>query len=149
MHVQGCLALDLPSCSNMPQSTFVHSSRSSSAHIRPVTPLQISFKMVQHLKNFFNRTSLLHPSPHAPDLCAKYEHRTVSCAWSNSCTSPRRIMCLLDSRTPSSLRLLLNVCTCTDPHVPPTNITSLIFHPLFSPTASLATFSRLLTRMSC
>ena len=25
-----------------------------------------------------------------------------------------------DSTTPSSFRLLLNVCTCTDPHVPPT-----------------------------
>jgi hypothetical protein len=56
MHVQGCQTLDLPSCSNMPPSTFVHSSRSLSAHIRPVTPLQISFKMVQPLKNFFNRT---------------------------------------------------------------------------------------------
>jgi hypothetical protein len=82
-------------------------------------------------------------------LCAKYEHRTVSCALSNSYTSPFRTVFLFDSITPSSLRLLLSVCACTDPHVPPTKIISLIFHPLFSPTASPATFSRLLTRTSC
>jgi hypothetical protein len=33
--------------------------------------------------------------------------------------------------------------------VPPTKIISFIFHPLFSPSASSATFSRLLTRTSC
>jgi len=36
------------------------------------------------------------------------------------------------------LRLLLSVCACTDPHVSPTKILSLIFHQLFSPTASPA-----------
>ena len=34
----------------------------------------------------------LRPSPRSPDLCAKNEHRTVSCALSNSCTSPFRTM---------------------------------------------------------
>jgi hypothetical protein len=33
--------------------------------------------------------------------------------------------------------------------VPPTKIISFIFHPLFSLSASSATFSRLLTRTSC
>ena len=63
--------------------------------------------------------------------------------------TPFRILFRLDSTTPSSLRLLLNVCVCTEPHVPPTKIISFIFQPLFSPSASSATFSRLLTRTSC
>jgi hypothetical protein len=70
----------------------------------------------------------------------------VSCALSNSCTSPFRTVFLFDSTTPSSLRLLLNVCACTDPHVPPTKTISLNFHPPCSPTEFPATFSRLLTR---
>jgi hypothetical protein len=40
--------------------------------------------------------------------------------------------------------LLLKVCVCTDPHVPPTKIISFIFHPLFSPSASSATLGLLL-----
>jgi hypothetical protein len=51
--------------------------------------------------------------------------------------------------TPSSLRLLLNVCAFTDPHVPLTKTISLILHPPFSPSTSPATLSRLLTRTSC
>ena len=39
--------------------------------------------------------------------------------------------------------------SCTDPLVPPTKIISLIFHPPFSPSASPATLSMLLMRMSC
>ncbi len=58
------------------------------------------------------------PSFFVPILCAKYEHRTVSCACSSSCTNPLRIVFRFDSTTPSSFRLSLNVCTCTDPHVP-------------------------------
>ena len=71
-------------------------------------------------------------------LYTKYEHRTVSCALSNLCTSPFLTFFLFYSTTPRSLRLLLSVCACTDPHVPPTKIISLIFHWLFSPTASPA-----------
>jgi hypothetical protein len=37
----------------------------------------------------------------------------VSCALSNSCTSPFWTVFLFDLTTPSSLRLLLNVCACT------------------------------------
>ena len=37
----------------------------------------------------------------------------MSCALSNSCTNPLRIVFRFDSTTPSSLILLLNVCTCT------------------------------------
>jgi len=58
-------------------------------------------------------------------------------------------LCFVSITTPSSLRLLLNVCTCTDPHVPPTKMISLTVHPAFSPFASFATVSRLLTRTSC
>ncbi len=36
-------------------------------------------------------------------------------ALSSSCTNPFPIAFRFDSTTPSSLRLLLNVCTCTDP----------------------------------
>jgi len=38
----------------------------------------------------------------------------VSCASSNSCTSLFRTVFLFHSITPSSLRLLLSVCACTD-----------------------------------
>jgi hypothetical protein len=60
------------------------------------------------------------------------EHKTVSCALSSSCTNPLRIAFRFDSTTLSSLRLLLNVCTCTDPHVPPTKMISLTVHPALS-----------------
>ena len=80
---------------------------------------QVLFKSIQSLANFFHLALLTAPSFFVPDLCAKYEHKTVSCALSSSCTNPFRIAFRCDSTTPSSLRLLLNVCTCTDPHVPP------------------------------
>ena len=41
----------------------------------------------------------------SPDLCAKYEHRTVSCAFSSSKTRPFLIAFLFDSMTSSSFRL--------------------------------------------
>ncbi len=55
---------------------------------------------------------------------------------------------LFDYTTPSSFRLLLNVCTCTDPHAPPTNTINFTFH--LSPSLSVfpATFSRLLISTS-
>jgi hypothetical protein len=84
-----------------------------------------------------------------PDLSSKYEHRTVSCAFSNSKARPFLITFLFDSMTWSSFILSLKVFTFTDPHVPPTKIISLIFQPPFSPSASLATLSRLLMRISC
>ena len=84
-------------------------------------------------------TLLLWPQPSlfVPDLCEKYEHKTVSCALSSLCTNPFRIAFRFDSITPSSLRLLLNVCTCTDPHVPPTKMISLTVHPALSPSCGL------------
>jgi hypothetical protein len=44
---------------------------------------------------------------------------------------------------------LLKVFTFTDPLVPPTKISSLIFQTSFSPSVSLVTFSKLLIRMAC
>ena len=156
-------------CSNLPTSTrsLVLSALSLPVHAPPhCFPPNLISKLSSPWKASSKVLFWLRPSPFSPDLCAKYEHRTVSCALSNSCTNPFRIvfddddpfivhtetkfiLFADDSTAPSSLRLLLNVCACTDPHVPPTKIISLTFHPSFSPSAYPATFSRLLTRTSC
>ena len=42
-------------------------------------------------------------------------------------------LCFVSIRPPQApFRLLLNVCKCTDPHVPPTKMISLTVHPAFS-----------------
>jgi hypothetical protein len=88
-------------------------------------------------------------SPRASALYAKHEHKTSSCAFNSSKASPFLIAFLFDSMTWSSCMLSLKVFTFTDPLIRTTKISSLIFQPLFSSSASLATFSRLMIRMSC
>ena len=72
----------------------------------------------------------------SPDRCAKYEHRTVSCAFSSSKAKPFLIAFLFDSMTCSSSMLSLKLFTFTDPHVPPTKMTK-VYLPTFILTFSI------------
>ena len=60
-------------------------------------PSKCNVKLSSPLKASSTVLSRFHLPPRSPDLWAKYEHRTVSCALSSSCTSPVRIVFRLDS----------------------------------------------------
>ena len=91
--------IDFPSCSNMPPSTrsLVLSARSHPAHFPPHCSSPNLIQSCPALGKLLSTILFpLRPSPRSPDLCAKYEHRTVSCALSSSYTSPFQTVFLFD-----------------------------------------------------
>src|SRR6056300_1281939 len=71
----------------------------------------------------------------SPYFCAKYARSTVSC----TSKSLLAILCRRWFRLPAGMsnnsRLVLNVSSLTDPHVPPTNTSCSTFHPCCGPIA--------------
>ena len=105
--------LDFPSCSNIPTSTrsLVLSTRSHPAHFPPHCSSPNLFQSCPALgkplpQYFFGYDPHTH-SPHSPDLCVKYEHRTSSCALSNSCTNPFLIVFLFLLDDPKFLEIVV------------------------------------------
>ena len=109
----------------------------------PTTFHQFSFKSLQSLKDFFHLALFTATVVfRTRSLCEiRTQDRVLCIRQLMYVTNPLRIAFRSDSTTPSSLRLLLNVCKCTDPHVPSTKMISLTVHPALSPSAFFLCYS--------